>query len=150
MKKLLFTILLSVNLALTGYLVFLTTQEIELEIEWPEIAEDSAVSYSYKAELVRVIDGDTIVLDIDLGFETWLRNQPIRLYGIDTPEITGPTKQEGLAVKTWLEEQLHGRQVILQSVQDKKGKFGRWLGIIFADGENLNDELIETGRAKPL
>lgn len=51
---------------------------------------------------MRVIDGDTVVLDIDLGFDTWLRNQTIRLYGLNTPEITGEEKPEGLKSKAWL------------------------------------------------
>lgn len=150
MKNFPVPILLAANLLLTGFLVLRTFQAPVPEPEWPEIAEQSSISYTYKAELVRVIDGDTIVLDIDLGFETWLRNQTIRLYGIDTPEITGQTKQEGLAVKEWVKERLQGGEVILQSIQDKKGKFGRWLGIVLVEGNNLNDELIATGRAKPL
>ena len=42
--------------------------------------------YEYKCKLVRVVDGDTIDVDIDLGFGVWMRNQRIRMYGIDTPE----------------------------------------------------------------
>jgi micrococcal nuclease len=41
--------------------------------------------YQYKAIITKVVDGDTVDVDIDLGFEVWLRNQRIRLYGIDTP-----------------------------------------------------------------
>ena len=42
--------------------------------------------FEYKCKLIKVIDGDTIDIDIDLGFGVWLRNQRIRMYGIDTPE----------------------------------------------------------------
>lgn len=115
---------------------------------WPEIDLDSAVSYTYKAELVRVIDGDTVVLNVDLGFETWLHNQTIRFYGLNTPEITGGEKPEGLKVKAWLEERLYGQEITLQSIQDKKGSFGRWLGILFVDGQSINNELIAGGMAE--
>lgn len=141
--------LLSLNLVATGIVIWRTwtpTEEAATP-EWPEIEPDSAVSYTYESELVRVIDGDTVVLDIDLGFETWLRNQTIRLYGLNTPEITGEEKPEGLKVKTWMEERLAGREIVLQSIQDKKGSFGRWLGIIFADEENVNEELLAQGMA---
>ena len=142
-------VLLSLNLvvAVAGVLRTLPPFESSGAPDWPEIEPDSAVSYTYKAELVRVIDGDTVVLDVDLGFETWLRNQTIRLYGLNTPEIRGKTKSEGLEVKAWMEERLAGREIVLQSIQDKKGSFGRWLGIIFADEENVNEELLAQGMA---
>lgn len=141
--------LLALNLAATGALLWWTWDQPRTKSapEWPEIEPDSAVSYTYEAELVRVIDGDTVVLDIDLGFETWLRNQTIRLYGLNTPEITGEEKPEGLKVKAWMEERLAGREIVLQSIQDKNDSFGRWLGIIFADGENVNEELLAQGVA---
>ena len=144
-------ILLSLNLCLTGAVLLKSGDQEKVEAaSWPDIEEDSIVSYTYRAELVRVIDGDTVVLDIDLGFETWIRDQSIRLYGIDTPEITGEEKEEGLAVKSWLEERLYGQEIVLQSIQDKKGKFGRWLGVLFIDGKSVNDELLSSGKAQPL
>ena len=48
--------------------------------------------YTYKARCVSVYDGDSITLDIDLGFNHWMLNQKIRLLGIDTPEIRGPER----------------------------------------------------------
>ena len=50
--------------------------------------------YEYKCKLVKVVDGDTIDVDIDLGFGVWMRNQRIRLYGIDTPESRTSDKVE--------------------------------------------------------
>lgn len=149
-------ILLLANLALSGVLLWRSfplpseNPKVEEGFIWPEIEPDSVVSYTYRAELVRVIDGDTVVLDIDLGFETWLRNQVVRLYGLNTPEIRGKEKPEGLEVKAWMEERLYGREIVLQSIQDKKGSFGRWLGILFADGENVNEELLEAKLATEL
>lgn len=147
MKQAIIPVLLILNLCLTGAL-FLDHFYSDEKKSWPEVSDQSAVSYTYKAELVRVIDGDTVVLDIDLGFETWLRNQTIRLYEIDTPEITGSEKEEGLAVKKWLEERLIDQEIVLQSIQDKKGKFGRWLGILFINDMNVNEELLRSGRAE--
>jgi micrococcal nuclease len=63
--------------------------------------------YHYKAKLVRVIDGDTIDVDIDLGFDVWLKRQRIRLAGIDAPESRTRNKAEkvlGLAAKARLTE----------------------------------------------
>ena len=61
--------------------------------------------YEYNCKLVKVVDGDTIDVDIDLGFGVWLQNQRIRLYGIDTPESRTSDKVEkiyGLAAKDYL------------------------------------------------
>jgi len=55
--------------------------------------------YVYAAEVVRVYDGDTIYMDIDLGFRMWLREEPLRLWGIDTPEVRGEDKEAGIAVR---------------------------------------------------
>ena len=65
--------------------------------------------YQYKAQLIKVVDGDTIEVDFDLGFGVWLRNQRIRLYGIDTPESRTSDKEEkarGLISKAKLNEVL--------------------------------------------
>lgn len=105
--------------------------------------------YTYEAEIVRIIDGDSIVVDIDLGFNTWLRNQSIRLYGIDTPEIRTKDldeKAHGLMAKQFVEGLIKpGDEVILRTVYDKEEKFGRILGIFMLKGGNgttLNDSLI--------
>ena len=63
--------------------------------------------FEYKCKLVRVIDGDTVDIDIDLGFGVWMKKQRIRLYGIDTPESRTKDKVEkvfGRAAKKRLEE----------------------------------------------
>jgi len=86
--------------------------------------------YEYKATIIKVVDGDTCDADIDLGFDTWLRNQRIRLYGIDTPECRTRNKQEkahGLLAKKYVQETLIvGRTYALRTKE--KGKFGRVLG----------------------
>jgi len=109
--------------------------------------------YEYKFELDRVVDGDTIDVDIALGFDVMLKKQRIRLYGLNTPESRTrdlEEKQYGLAAKARLKELLeNGETLSLRTAIDKKarGKYGRILGTIFADGVNLNDLLIEEGHA---
>jgi len=86
--------------------------------------------YEYKATIVKVVDGDSIYVDIDLGFDVWLRNQSIRLYGIDTPECRQKDKARkahGLLAKAYVQKALIvGRTYALTTKE--KGKFGRFLG----------------------
>jgi micrococcal nuclease len=86
--------------------------------------------YEYKATIIKVVDGDTVDVDIDLGFDTWLHNQRIRLDGIDTPECRTRNKREkahGLLAKAYVQKALVvGRTYALRTT--KKGKFGRFLG----------------------
>ena len=105
--------------------------------------------YYYKARVVSIYDGDTIRLDIDLGFNTWLMNQSVRLYGIDTPELRGVERIQGISVRDDLIARIPpGTEVLMESIMDKTGKYGRWLANIWLEGENLNEWLISTGRAK--
>ena len=110
--------------------------------------------FTYKAKVDRIIDGDSIVLNIDLGFNTWLNKQHIRLHGIDTPEIRTRDlveKQQGNLAKARVEELIKvGDSVIIKSILDKYEKFGRILGIIeLQNGINLNQLLIEEFLAVP-
>ena len=104
--------------------------------------------YQYKAVLVRVIDGDTIDVDIDLGFDVWLKKQRVRLAGIDAPESRTRNKAEkvlGLAAKSRLTE-LCSAEMQLESLGT--GKFGRILGIPkTADGTSICQILIAEGHA---
>lgn len=107
--------------------------------------------YEYRAIIKRVYDGDTITVDIDLGFNTWLMNKSIRLSGIDTPEIRGEERPEGLIVKdivkSWIPE---GSEVILRTEKDRTGKYGRYLAeVISSDGESINERLLNEGLAEP-
>jgi micrococcal nuclease len=105
--------------------------------------------YEYRAIVTRVYDGDTITVDIDLGFYTWIKSQVIRLYGIDTPEIRGEERPEGLVSAEWLRSRILDKEVILKTHKDQKGKYGRWLAEVYLDGVNLNEKLIEEGLAEP-
>jgi len=110
--------------------------------------------FEYKCKLIKIIDGDTIDVDIDLGFGVWLRNQRIRMYGIDTPESRTRDLEEkkyGLAAKAFLTEMLDDSHLILKTHKDERGKFGRILGEVwrttnFAD-QSINDYMIEKHHA---
>jgi len=110
--------------------------------------------FEYRCKLIKVIDGDTIDIDIDLGFGVWLRNQRIRMYGIDTPESRTRDLEEkkyGLAAKAFLTEMLDDSHLILKTHKDERGKFGRILGEVwrttnFAD-QSINNYMIEKHHA---
>jgi micrococcal nuclease len=112
--------------------------------------------YFYKAKVTNVYDGDTITVDIDLGFNVILRNQKIRLFGINTPEIRGLERESGLISKKWLKEKVLGKEIVLESIKDKTGKYGRILGILHLNDEtighnvflNINEEIINLGLGK--
>lgn len=86
--------------------------------------------YEYKATIIKIVDGDTVDVDIDLGFDVWVRRQRIRLFGIDTPECRTRNKAEkahGLLAKAYVQKALIvGRTYALTTKE--KGKFGRFLG----------------------
>ena len=111
--------------------------------------------YEYKCKILKVIDGDTVDVDIDLGFGVWLHKERVRIMGIDTPESRTSDKLEkvfGLAAKERLISLL-GENAILDTQvskkgEDMKGKFGRILGNFrTTDGEHCADVLVEEGHA---
>ena len=108
--------------------------------------------YKYRINVVKIIDGDTVDVDIDLGFGVWLKKQRVRLYGIDTPESRTRDlveKRFGNMAKDYLKGRLSSG-AILGTRLDKKGKFGRILGEFFVVEHgahtdqkiNVNEELI--------
>ena len=107
--------------------------------------------YEYNATIRYIVDGDTVDVDIDLGFDVWLRNQRIRLYGIDTPECRTRNKAEkahGLLAKDYVEKTLKLGEVYLLRTQEK-GKFGRYLGEIKVGRTTINALLIKELLAVP-
>ena len=103
--------------------------------------------YEYRAKVIKVIDGDTIDVDIDLGFCMILSKQRIRLYGIDTPESRTRDKEEkfyGKLAAQFLKDQCKkGSCITLKTYLDKKGKYGRILGEIIIDDMNINQLMVE-------
>ena len=113
--------------------------------------------YEYRAKVNRVVDGDTVDIDIELGFDIVLTGQRVRIMGIDTPESRTSDKVEkvfGLAAKNRLKELL-GKTAILKTQiekdgDDAKGKFGRILADFVApDGRMVTEIMIEEGHAVP-
>ena len=88
--------------------------------------------HEYRCKIRKIVDGDTIDVDIDLGFNTWINNERVRLYGIDTPESRTRDLEEkkfGLYAKSIVEKYLPvGSNQTLVTYLDKVGKFGRILG----------------------
>ena len=111
--------------------------------------------YEYRCKVLKVIDGDTVDIDIDLGFGTWIRNERVRIMGIDTPESRTSNdieKKFGLAAKTRLQELLGETAILKTQVskkgEDMKGKFGRILGdFMTEDGSICAKILCEEGHA---
>lgn len=119
--------------------------------------------FEYKATVLRVVDGDTIDLDIDLGFSVHLKER-VRLLGVDTPETYGVRKDSeeykaGMLAKTKVEEKLmpitQNDYVIVETERDKKGKYGRYLARVWYLEDPaqhlwrcINDVLLEEGLAR--
>ena len=110
--------------------------------------------WTYTAKLVRIIDGDTVDAEIDLGFSVFVK-QRIRLYGINTPESRTrdlEEKERGLAAKSRLTEIL-GKDFLVETMLNKRGKYGRVLGILHVENEetgertNVNQQLVTEGHA---
>ena len=105
--------------------------------------------FEYACKVLRVVDGDTIDLNIDLGFNIWHRGR-VRMAGIDTPESRTRIIEEkklGLASKARLKELLKGQKVSIQCTKEK-GKFGRILADVMVGDTNINKQLIDEGHAR--
>ena len=102
--------------------------------------------YSYRVKsIVKIIDGDTFDCIMDLGFDVLLEAR-VRMYGIDTPESRTRDLEEkkfGLLAKDWLGNHLNDDIVISTELDNEKGKFGRVLGTVWAEGININEKMIE-------
>ncbi len=99
--------------------------------------------YTYKAIITSVYDGDTITANIDLGFKTWVMKEKLRLNRINAPEVRGEERPKGLISRDKLREKLNGQEVIIKTLKDKKGKYGRYLVEIYLNNQNINDWLVE-------
>ena len=108
--------------------------------------------YEYNCKIVRIIDGDSILVDIDLGFGTWRCGESIRLFGVDCPECRSRDPKEkaaGLAAKTFVKGLLHDGGTYTLTTKEK-GKFGRYLGVIMlSDKTSVNAALVSEHLAVP-
>ena len=111
--------------------------------------------YEYKVNILKVVDGDTVDVDIDLGFGVWLRNERVRLAGIDTPESRTSDAIEkvfGQAAKDRLSSLLGAEAILISRISKSgdnvKGKFGRIIGNFKTEnGEVIADILMNEGHA---
>ncbi len=119
----------------------------------------SITLWEYRAIIASIYDGDTLRADIDLGFGTWKHNETLRLFGINTPELQGETRVEGLYARDALRSRLPmSKQVWVRTIKpstltvpqiEKREKYGRWLATIWDDEGNVNDWLVLSGHAQP-
>lgn len=114
--------------------------------------------FEYRVKIRRVVDGDTVDVDIDLGFGVWLYNERVRLYGIDTPESRTRDKIEkiyGKAASAFVKKFCDDKagMILKTKTYDSKGKFGRIMGELwritdYAD-KSVNQYLVEKHHAVP-
>lgn len=119
--------------------------------------------YTYRATVRRIIDGDTIDCDVDMGFRAWRMGERFRLAGINAPETRRPNGyrtanpeqaamhiqqvEAGRAAKSFVENLIPiGSQITIQTQPDPDN-FGRWIATVYVNEKNLNDTLVETGHA---
>ncbi len=108
----------------------------------------------YNCIIQRIVDGDTVDVDIDLGFGIWLRKERVRIAGIDTPEKRTRDKVEkvfGLAATAKAHELIpEGSQCIVRTRRDRAGKYGRTMGDFVLENNRLYTEImVETHHAVP-
>jgi len=109
--------------------------------------------YTYNAKVIKVYDGDTFTVNIDLGFYLVWNEQVIRLARVNTPEVRGAEREEGLKVRDIVRDLILDKEVTIKTIKDKKGKYGRYLAEIeFEDDNgnliNLSNYLLENGLAE--
>lgn len=104
--------------------------------------------YHYKAIVVEVYDGDTCTVDIDLGLHTWIKGEKIRLVRINAPELKGNDRTKGLKSRDYLRSLILDKEVFIETIKDKKEKYGRYLGEIWLKESenkfiNINDLMVK-------
>lgn len=116
------------------------------------VKDGPARRYLRRLSVVRVIDGDTIEADVDLGFGVTLRKQVFRLLGINAWETRGHDRKRGLLAKQALQDHVAGCDAMLETVAvpdgEQREKYGRWLAILWTPGgQCINRQMIDEGHA---
>jgi micrococcal nuclease len=116
--------------------------------------------FAYRVTVTKVVDGDTLDVDIDLGFSMTLVGQRLRLLRVNTPETKGNTREAGMKAKAFTREWLGSHTDIMirsrkrEPGHGEKDSFGRYLVEVYGDNESgkqecLNDDLLDSGNAVP-
>ena len=118
----------------------------------PKLGDPTDFSYRIN-KVTKVVDGDTIDVIIDMGFDIMYKSR-VRLFGIDTPESRTRNldeKKRGLLAKKYLQEALkEGKALSIKTYKDNEtGKFGRILGDVFIDGKSINAQMVKDFMAVP-
>lgn len=110
------------------------------------VNQKQVIMYQYKAIIRKVVDGDTLEIDIDLGLSSWIHGERIRLYGIDTPEVYGVKKgseewERGNLSSTFVKENLKEKdEIVIETFKDQREKYGRYLANVYV---SLNPSVVE-------
>ena len=108
--------------------------------------------YEYKCKVTRVVDGDTVDIDIDLGFGVWLHKERVRIYGIDTPEIKQTcTNNNGQSYSCGVKATLELKKIIgsrkVSCIKKTKDRYERSISICYVDGKDINSLMVKKGWA---
>ncbi len=109
--------------------------------------------YHYLALVTEVYDGDTCTVNIDLGLHTWIHGEKLRLARINAPEVRGEERPRGLEARDYLRGVINGKEILLQTIKDRKEKYGRYLAEIWLKNDagemvNVNDLMVTNGHAR--
>lgn len=105
--------------------------------------------YNYDGTITRIIDGDTCEISIDLGLDIELKNQKLRLYGINAPEMRGTTKAKAIAARDYLAALVLNKKVLIITHRDRREKYGRYLAEIWLpdSDKSVNQQMVEASHA---
>ena len=118
--------------------------------------QTSTTPFVYRCLVHRVVDGDTVVADVDLGFGIWMRDVTFRMYGINAPEMKGASRESGITSRVRLAEMFGFKDSLLGCCdcivvtrKDKREKYGRMLGEFYVAGDSasVNSGMVACGYA---
>ena len=107
--------------------------------------------YEQNAKIISIYDGDTVTAEVDLGFNVTI-TEKFRLVRINAPEVRGEEREDGLKSRDRLRELILNKNVIIKTLKDRKGKYGRYLAEIYIHEDdkttNVNDWLVTENLAE--
>ena len=104
--------------------------------------------YTYRASVLRIIDGDTVEAALDCGLSVHVVEK-LRLAGINAPEMRGATRPDGEAAAAFLAELVGDGEIFVRTIKDRRGKYGRYLAVLLdRTGRDLNQAMVDAGHAE--